>query len=182
MTQIISAVPERHLLTSLDLVYEVFTEHENEQEGSLVRRLTEEIRASENYVPSLDLVTLDESDNVIGYAMFSDFSLEGRYSGKLLLLSPVAVKTRFQRQHISKRMLEYGFEQAIALGYEAVIVEGNPANYRSRGFVTSADHGIVPGENLHLPHIDCLMVKELKKGALKDIHGAVEYPYKALKE
>ena len=61
------------------------------------------------------------------------------------------------------------------LGYKAVIVEGNPQNYRSRGFVTAADHGILPGETVHLPHIDCLMVKELVPGGLANIHGRVEY-------
>ena len=61
------------------------------------------------------------------------------------------------------------------MGYEAVIVEGNPANYRSRGFVTSSDHGIVPGKTVHLPAIECLMVKELVDGGLNGIHGQVCY-------
>ena len=49
------------------------------------------------------------------------------------------MKTEYQRQHISREMMEFGFEKAAALGYKAVIVEGNPRNYRSRGFMTSAD-------------------------------------------
>ena len=58
----------------------------------------------------------------------------------------------------------------------------NPQNYRSRGFQTSADFGIVAGENVGLPAPECLMVKELKKGALEQISGVVEYTdYKALK-
>lgn len=43
---------------------------------------------------------VDEMDNILGYAMFSRFHLEGKYENKLLLLLPVAVKTEFQRQHI----------------------------------------------------------------------------------
>ena len=102
---------------------------------------------------------------------------EGRYEDELLILTPVAVRTEYQRQHISKELIEYGFEQAAALGYKAVLVEGNPKNYNPRGFVTSADYGIVAGPDIHLPHVSCLMIKELVKGALDHIHGEVDYSY-----
>lgn len=60
--------------------------------------------------------------------------------------------------------------------------EGNPQNYQARGFYTSADYGIVPGETLHLPDIACLMVKELELGALERIKGQVNYDfYEALR-
>ena len=79
--------------------------------------------------------------------------------------------------------IEYGFEQAAALGYKAVLVEGNPKNYNPRGFVTSADYGIVAGPDIHLPHVSCLMIKELVKGALDHIHGEVDYSfYSVLRE
>ena len=102
---------------------------------------------------------------------------EGRYEEKLLLLSPVAVKTSLQRQHISKELLEYGFEKARALGYKAVLVEGGPHNYTARGFEPSYRHDIVAGPNIHLPHPDCLMVKELVPGALAHLHGQVDYSF-----
>lgn len=124
---------------------------------------------------SLDLVMVDEHNNVIGYAMFSTFHLEGKYEQQLLLLSPVAVKTELQRQHISKELIEAGFEKAKEMGYEAVLVEGNPKNYNSRGFETSYHHGIVAGPNIHLPAVECLMVKELICGALDNIKGIVDY-------
>lgn len=72
-------------------------------------------------------------------------------------------------------MIEFGFEKAGEMGFEAVIVEENPANYRSRGFVTVADYGILPGKTVRLPAIQCLMVKKLREGALEIICGYVEY-------
>ena len=135
----------------------------------------EEIRSKRFYLPELELIMVDEHEEMIGYSMFSRFHLEGKFEKELLLLSPVAVKTELQRQHISRELIEYGFARAIELGCKAVIVEGNPQNYRSRGFVTAADHGILPGETVHLPAIECLMVKELVPGGLDGIHGKVEY-------
>ena len=175
--RVIQAMEDRYLIPSLNLVERVFTEYQDAAEGRTVRQLVEEIRAKKYYLPELELIMLNEADEVIGYAMFSRFHIEGRYEDELLLLSPVAVKTELQRQHISKELLEYGFEKAKALGYKAILVEGNPRNYNPRGFVTSADHGIIAGEKIHLPHRDCLMIKELEEGALHHISGVVDYSF-----
>ena len=174
--RIIKSMEDNYLLPALELVETVFTEHENEQEGKLVRSLVEEIRSKRFYLRPLELIMVDsDTDEVIGYAMFSRFHLEGRYENQLLLLSPVAVKTKLQRQHISRELIEYGFEKAKEMGYKAVIVEGNPMNYRNRGFVTSTDYGITAHESVGLPAPECLMVKELVAGGLEGICGKVCY-------
>ena len=175
MERTIKAMEEKYLFSSLELVETVFTDHENAVEGKLVRSLVEEIRGMNTYIPELELIMVDEQDAPVGYCMFSRFHLEGRYENELLILTPVAVKTELQRRHISKELIEYGFEAAKKLGYKAVIVEGNPMNYRNRGFVTSQLFGIIAHESVGLPHPDCLMVKELVPGGLEGIQGQVSY-------
>ena len=174
---------EKYLLPALELVEVVFTASESEEDGKLVRRLVEEIRSKRWYLPELELIMVDsETDEVLGFVMFSRFHLEGKYEEKLLILTPVAVKTELQRQHISKELIEYGFEKATAMGFKVVIVEGNPMNYRSRGFVTSADYGITAHESVGLPAPECLMVKELVPGGLEGISGQLSYSdYEALR-
>jgi len=117
----------------------------------------------------------DSTDEVIGYVMFSRFELDGKYGDELLILTPAAVKTELQRQHISRDLIEYGFEKARDMGYRAVIVEGDPRNYNARGFVTSRDHGIEAHESIGLPAPECLMVRELGPGTLGRIRGTVRY-------
>ena len=168
---------EKYLQPSLELVEDVFTRWDSAKEGKTVRALVEEIRSKKYYLPELELIMTNEDDHIIGYAMFSRFHIEGRYENELLILTPVAVTTELQRQHISRDLIEYGFEKAKKLGYSAVLVEGNPRNYNPRGFVTSADHGIFAGPDIHLPHVSCLMIRELKDGALQHIHGIVDYSY-----
>lgn len=176
MARIIKSIEEKYLVPALELVETVFTEHSDAEEGKLVRSLVEEIRGKRFYLPELELIMVDsDTDEVIGYVNFSRFPLGGKYEDELLLLSPVAVKTELQRQHISKELIEYGFEKAKKLGYKAVIVEGNPMNYRSRGFQTSADYGITEHESVSLPAPECLMVKELVPDGLKGISGHVCY-------
>ena len=173
--RIIRSMEERYRIPALELVEQVFTDHESREEGRLVRSLVEEIRSKRFYIPELELVMVDARDMPVGYCMFSRFHLEGKYEDRLLLLSPVAVKTQLQRQHISKALIEYGFEKAAAMGFSGVLVEGNPLNYRSRGFVTSSVFGITAHESVGLPSPECLMAKELIPGGLKDIRGKVSY-------
>ena len=183
MQRIIRSMEEKYLQPSLELVEDVFTKWDSPEEGKVVRSLVEEIRSKQYYLPELELIMVDEKDQILGYAMFSRFHIEGRYEDELLILTPVAVRTEYQRQHISKELIEYGFEKAAALGFKAVLVEGNPKNYNPRGFVTSADYGITAGPKIHLPHVSCLMIRELADGALEHIHGEVDYSfYDALHE
>lgn len=177
MERIIKSMENKYLLPSLGLVQAVFSDWDSPEEGRLVRRLVEEIRAKKYYIPELDLVMVDDNDEVIGYAMFSRFHIEGKYEEELLLLTPVAVKTTLQRQHISKDILEYGFEVAKRLGFKAVLVEGNPRNYNSRGFMSSYKFGIEAAPSINLPHPDCLMVKELEEGTLNGMSGLVDYSF-----
>ena len=175
MRTITSMKPE-YLTASLELVEKVFTEYENAEEGRTVRALVEEIRSKKYYLPELELLMLEDGAPV-GYVMFSRFHIEGKYEDRLIILTPAAVKTSCQRQGISRELIEYGFRKAAEMGFTAAMVEGNPANYRARGFKTCANFGIVAGPNIHLPHVDCLMVAELVPGGLEGIHGEVDYSF-----
>ena len=177
MQRIIKSMEEKYLKESAELVRKVFTESEDEESGNLVKSLVEEIRSKKYYIPELELIMVNELDEIIGYVMFSRFHIEGKYEDKLLMLTPVAVKTELQRQHISKELIEHGFEIAKKLGFKVVLVEGNPQNYKNRGFDSSYKYGIEAGPSLDLPHPDCLMVKELEDGALEHISGLVDYSY-----
>ena len=175
MERYIKTMEDKYRLPALDLVEAVFTAHENAEEGKMVRRLVEEIRSKRFYVPELELIMTDDNDDIVGYCMFSGMHLEGRYENELLILSPVAVKTDLQRQHISKELIEYGFRKAAGLGYRAVLVEGNPMNYRSRGFETSSLFGITAHESVGLPAPECLMARALIPGGLEGISGQLNY-------
>ncbi len=181
MERIIKPVAPDQLESSLDFIEKVFTDSEGENEGKMVRNLVAEIRSKKYYVPELDLIMVDEKGEIIGLTLFSRFHIEGRYEDELLILTPVAVKTELQRQHISKDLIEYGLKRGRELGYKLCIVEGNPQNYRSRGFVTSAKYGVFAAESVGLPHEDCLMIQELVPGALENVHGYLDYQfYKSL--
>lgn len=181
MERRIRVVRDDEMGSLLDFVEKVFTDSEGEKEGKLVRKLVAEIYSKKYYLPEMNLIMVNENDEIIGHTMFSRFHIEGRYDNEMLILSPVSVKTELQRQHISKELIEYGLQKARDLGYKFCMVEGNPKNYNPRGFKTSAQFGIYADESVGLPHPDCLMIQELVPGALKDVHGYINYKmYEAL--
>ncbi len=183
MERMIKSMENKYLLPSLAFVEDVFAKWDRPEEGKIVRDLVEEIRKKKYYIPDLEFIMVNEFDEIIGYAMFSRFHIEGKYEDELLILTPVAVKTELQRTHISKELLEYGFVKAEEMGFKAILVEGDPKNYNSRGFQSSYKYGIEAGPDIKLPHPDCLMVKELEKGTLDYMRGFVDYSfYEALHE
>ncbi len=183
MKRIIKSIENQYLIPSLDLIEDVFTQCDGAEEGKAVRCLVEEIRGKKYYIPDLEFIMINEDNTIIGYAIFSRFHIEGKYENELLILTPVAVKTEFQRQHISKEILEYGFIKAKELGFKAILVEGNPKNYNPRGFQSSYKFGIKAGPNIKLPNQDCLMIKELENGVLDRMSGFVDYSfYETLQE
>ena len=79
MKRSMKSMENKYLISSLELVEDVFAKSDSPEEGKTVRRLVEEIRAKKYYLPELELVMVDEKEEeVIGYAMFSRFHIEGR--------------------------------------------------------------------------------------------------------
>lgn len=139
-----------------------------QKKGGVVRRLVEEIRSKKYYVPELDLVMVNEKDEVIGYVMFSRFHLEGKYEDELLMLTPAAVKTELQRQHISKELIEYGFEKAKEL--EDALKNEQERLMRLRTNIFNIKNGGIPIMNeITIKRIEPIMVvstrREIGKGA-----------------
>ena len=59
---IIKSMENKYLMSSLDLVEDVFAKWDSKEEGKIVRQLVEEIRSKKYYVPELELVMVDEED------------------------------------------------------------------------------------------------------------------------
>ena len=122
------------------------------------------MRTHPDFVPELDLV-LELEGRIIGNVMYTKTRLvdEAGEEKHILTFGPVCIAPEYQRLGYGKLLLEHSFERALALGYDVIVIFGNPNNYVSRGFISckkrniSLSNGVCPS---------AMMVKELKPDVL----------------
>lgn len=122
------------------------------------------MRSHKDFIPELDFV-IEVDNEIIGNVMYTKTRLvdESGEEKDILTFGPVCIVPEYQRKGYGKKLLEYSFEKAIALGYDVIVIFGNPGNYVSRGFKSCKKHNVCL-ENGTYP--SPMMVKELKPGAL----------------
>lgn len=122
------------------------------------------LRSHKDFIPELDLV-IENDNKIIGNIMYTKTRLvdESGNTKNILTFGPVCIEPQYQRQGYGKALMEYSFERAVTLGYEAIVIFGAPANYVARGFKSCKKFN-VSLENGSFPA--AMMVKELKDCAL----------------
>ncbi|HRC81806.1 MAG TPA: N-acetyltransferase [Sedimentibacter sp.] len=122
------------------------------------------MRFHEDFIPELDLV-IEVEGQIIGNIMYTKAKLidEKREEKNILTFGPVCILPEYQRKGYGKRLLEYSFEKASELGYDVIVIFGNPGNYVSSGFKSCKQFNVCL-ENGTYP--SAMLVKELKPHTL----------------
>jgi putative acetyltransferase len=118
------------------------------------------MRSHEDFLPELDLV-LEVDGQIAGNIMYTKAKLldENGEERTILTFGPVCISPEHQRKGLGKRLMEASFELANSLGYDIIVIFGNPGNYVSSGFVSCIRHNISL-ENGAFP--SAMLVKELR--------------------
>ena len=82
---------------------------------------------------------------------------------EILTFGPVSILPEYQRMGYGKSLMEHSFKKAVELGYDVIVIFGNPGNYVGRGFKSCKKYNIC-AENGTYPA--AMMAKELKPNAL----------------
>ena len=122
------------------------------------------MRSHEDFIPELAFV-LEKDGEIIGNIMYTKSWLIGDDGEKKEIISfgPICVLPKYQRQGYGKILIEHSFEKAMRLGYDTVVIFGNPGNYTCRGFVSCKKKNVSLGEGIYPT---ALLVNELTLGAL----------------
>lgn len=81
----------------------------------------------------------------------------------ILSFGPVCVLPEYQRMGYGKRLIEYSFSKAVEMGYDTVVILGNPVNYVSRGFRSCIKYNVCLEGDIFPT---ALLVKELRENVL----------------
>ncbi|CAJ1195213.1 hypothetical protein CPR19088_GLDEOEPO_02370 [Companilactobacillus paralimentarius] len=133
--------------------------------GCVEHYLAHILRSASDFIPELDLV-VEKDNRIIGNVMYTKAKLidETGREKTILTFGPVCIDPDFQRQGLSKLLLEKSFTIAKQLNYDAIVIFGMPSNYVSRGFESCLKHHV----SLNGTYPTAMLVKELVPGVLKE--------------
>lgn len=122
------------------------------------------MRSHEDFLPELDLV-LELDGTVIGNIMYTKAKLvdDTGFEKQILTFGPISILPEHQRRGYGKLLIDHSFDAAKKLGYDTVVIFGNPGNYVGRGFVSCKKLNICLEDGL-FP--SAMLGKQLKEGAL----------------
>ncbi len=132
--------------------------------GCIEHYLVHVMRLHEDFLPELALV-IEVDNQIIGNIMYTKTKIidESGAEKDILTFGPVSILPEYQRKGYGKKLMEYSFEQAVALGYDVIVIFGSPNNYVSRGFKSCKKYNVCL-ENGTYPA--AMLVKELKPDVL----------------
>ncbi len=132
--------------------------------GCFEHYLVHVMRSHEDFVAELDFV-IEIDNEIIGNIMYTKTKLidESGEVKHILTFGPVCILPEYQRKGYGKKLIQYSFEQALALGYDVVVIFGNPNNYVCNGFKSCKKYNICLEDGTYPA---AMMVKELKPDVL----------------
>ena len=120
----------------------------------------------------------EQDGKLIGQNMFMRTVIEaddGRVI-PVLTMGPIGITPELKRQGYGKKLLDYSLEKAAALGFGAVLFEGNIGFYGKSGFTYARRFGIRYHDLPEGADDSFFLCKELIPGYLDDVTGVYQTP------
>ena len=135
------------------------------------------LRDDPAFVKELDFV-MEKDGRLIGQNMFMQTVInadDGR-DVPVLTMGPIGITPELKRKGYGKRLLDHSLEQAAALGYGAVLFEGNIGFYGKSGFDYARRFGIRYHDLPEGADDSFFLCRELIPGYLDGVTGVYQTP------
>ena len=135
------------------------------------------LRNDSAFIEELDFV-MELDGRLIGQNMFMKtiINADDGTVVPVLTMGPICITPELKRKGYGKALLDYSLERAEALGYGAVLFEGNIGFYGKSGFDYASNFGIRYHDLPEDQDASFFLCKELKKGYLDGISGVYQTP------
>ena len=108
---------------------------------------------------------------IVGHIAYTHSCVvDGETAHPTISFGPISVLPEMQRKGVGSLLIRHTLQLAKDMGYEGVLIEGNPAYYHRFGFYDAEKHGICMPDGVFR---DCMMAIEFIPGALKA--GSIRY-------
>ena len=135
------------------------------------------LRSDPAFVKELDLV-MEKDGTIIGQNMFMKtvINADSGSDVDVLTMGPICITPDLKRKGYGKYLLDFCLEKATALGFGAVLFEGNIGFYGNCGFTYASKFGIRYHDLPEGADSSFFLCRELIPGYLKGITGVYQTP------
>lgn len=132
--------------------------------------LLHNLRECPEFISELDFIGVDESRRILGSIVYSRSTVTGPDGvvHETITFGPVSVMPEFQGRGIGSALINYSLEAAGKMGFNAVLITGEPKYYSAFGFRSAKDFGISLSNGEYSAG---LMALELSPGVLSCVSG-----------
>jgi predicted N-acetyltransferase YhbS len=130
--------------------------------------LVHNIRKKKEFIKALDYVAIFNNEIIgnIVYAKAKIIDISKEYD--VITFGPVSVLPMYQKNGVGKKLIEHTITKSKEMGFNAIIIYGNPKYYERFGFKNSKEYKITDMEG---NYNDALMALELYPKSLENING-----------
>jgi predicted N-acetyltransferase YhbS len=130
--------------------------------------LVHNIRKTKEFIKDLDYVAIF-NDEIIGNIVYAKTKIIGiNKEYDVITFGPVSVLPMYQKKGIGKKLIEHTITESKEMGFNAIIIYGNPKYYERFGFKNGKEYKITDIEG---NYNDALMALELYPKSLENISG-----------
>lgn len=131
--------------------------------------LAHKLRKVSAFIPKLDFVAVLDN-GIVGNIMYSKAKVVDKEANEheVITFGPVSVLPSLQKKGIGAAMIEHTKKLAENMGYNAIVIFGNPGYYHRFGFKSAESFGITTSDGANF---EAFMAMELYAGALQGITG-----------
>lgn len=135
------------------------------------------LRNDPAFVKELDFV-MERDGRLIGQNMFMNTVIDADDGKKIpvLTMGPICIAPEYKRRGYGKKLLDFSLEKATALGFGAVLFEGNIGFYGKSGFDYARNFNIRYHDLPEDADDSFFLCKELIPGYLNGISGVYRTP------
>lgn len=152
------------------------------REGCFEHLIIHNLRKDKSFVKELDYC-IEIDNKIIANIVYAKgkLKLENGNIREILIFGPVSVLPKYQKKGYGEKLINYTIEKAKELGYDAIVIMGNPNYYKKFGFESCSKYKIYYEGIDKKEETPFFMIKILNDNNIENLKGIYSAPdcYKA---
>lgn len=147
------------------------------REGCFEHLIIHNLRKDKSFVKELDYC-IEIDNKIIANIVYAKgkLKLENGNIREILIFGPVSVLPKYQKKGYGEKLINYTIEKAKELGFDAIVIMGNPNYYKKFGFESCSKYKIYYEGIDKKEETPFFMIKILNDNNIENLKGIYSAP------